>query len=662
MNAVWTDHAQHRIDLGDEPPLTTTDNRRGPPDRRGVSIRWLASTVLAALASTSLMSGALYAALDGRPPVLVVGGPALAAVMPEDADPGDLLAKADLPDLAAEAALSRQVLRVSTISRDGERDIIRVRPFARVTTPLAASAETFTAEIPAFNPLRIFAEANDPPTDRAMTDTLYGADVDGEMVVQVTDFPVASPALIAFSPLDAEETEAAVREQAQFMVGSNVEIASLPLVDPGRFDFGFAERGAFEQFGVRIIPENVSFVAKSGEQLPGEAALDEKIATAERGDSFESLLIDNEATDEEAVEIEAAFRSAYDIGRLDPGDRLRIILAPSTDAAEAAAGRYQPVRVSLYRDGVHAGTIARSDHAGYVAAEEPGGGIDLFADADRGGGDGPRPRLYESLYQTALANEMSPRLIDELIRIVSYDVDFNARISSGDSVDVLYSLAEDESETADASEIIYAALTLGGRTHRYYRYRTPDDGSVDYYDESGKSSKKFLMRKPMSAGTFRGGFGMRRHPLLGYSRMHTGVDWSAPRGTPIMSAGDGRLAEVGWKSGYGNYIRVEHANGYSSAYAHMTGFAKGMAKGTKVRQGQVIGFVGSTGLSTGPHLHYEILVNDRQVDPMRIRLPDGRTLDGEMQAVFESERSRIDALIGGNPPTKLASAVEGTGG
>ncbi|ODN68670.1 Murein DD-endopeptidase MepM [Methylobrevis pamukkalensis] len=168
------------------------------------------------------------------------------------------------------------------------------------------------------------------------------------------------------------------------------------------------------------------------------------------------------------------------------------------------------------------------------------------------------------------------------------------------------------------------------------------------------------MRKPMSVGTFRRGFGMQRHPLLGYARMHTGVDWSAPRGTPIMSSGDGEIIKAGWMSGYGNYIEVRHSNGYATAYAHMTGFAKGMKKGARVRQGQVIGYVGSTGLSTGPHLHFEILVNDRQVDPMRIRLPEGKTLEGEALASFESERARIDALVNGTPATLAAAGtIEG---
>ena len=142
----------------------------------------------------------------------------------------------------------------------------------------------------------------------------------------------------------------------------------------------------------------------------------------------------------------------------------------------------------------------------------------------------------------------------------------------------------------------------------------------------------------------RSGFGLRKHPILGSVRQHTGVDWAAPLGTPIYASGNGTVEKVGWESGYGKYVKLRHSNGYETAYGHMTAFAKGIVAGGRVRQGQVIGFVGSTGLSTGPHLHYEILVNGRFVDPMRIRLPRGRALDGPMLATFEKERDRLDGL------------------
>lgn len=192
---------------------------------------------------------------------------------------------------------------------------------------------------------------------------------------------------------------------------------------------------------------------------------------------------------------------------------------------------------------------------------------------------------------------------------------------------------------------------------RYYRFQS-QDGKIDYYDREGRNSKQFLLRKPVPNGVFRSPFGPRRHPILGYVRMHTGVDWSAPRGAPIVAAGDGIVLKAGWSSGYGNHTEIQHANGYISSYSHQSAFAEGLKPGMHVRQGQVIGFVGSTGLSTGPHLHYEIVVNGTKVDPMRIRLPDEESLRGDDLIAFKRERDHIDTLMKNGPrSTQVASSA-----
>ncbi|RYE36389.1 MAG: M23 family metallopeptidase, partial [Hyphomicrobiales bacterium] len=266
--------------------------------------------------------------------------------------------------------------------------------------------------------------------------------------------------------------------------------------------------------------------------------------------------------------------------------------------------------------------------------------------------------LYQSIYETALRNKVLAAVIEDMILVYSYDVDFQRRVQAGDSFEVFFA-SDDENASPDAkSDVLYASLTVGGDTKKYYRYQTPDDAVVDYYDETGKSAKKFLVRKPVANAVMRSGFGSRRHPILGYSRMHTGVDWSTPYGTPIFASGNGTIEKQGWEGGYGKYVRIKHPNGYETAYGHMSAFAKGLDIGKRVRQGQVIGYVGSTGLSTGAHVHYEILVNGRFVDPMRVRLPRGRSLEGPVLATFETERDKLEGMMTRGPGARLAQGQQ----
>jgi murein DD-endopeptidase MepM/ murein hydrolase activator NlpD len=307
--------------------------------------------------------------------------------------------------------------------------------------------------------------------------------------------------------------------------------------------------------------------------------------------------------------------------------------------------RLQPARVVLIGDAGVEAVVALSDMGKFVAVDVQSADTPVADAGDDDEDDSSGVRLYQSIYETALRNQIPRPVVDELIRIYSYDVDFQRKAQPGDSFAVLYA-GEGEAPSADSkNEVLYAALTVGGETKKFYRYQSPDDGVVDYYDETGKSAKKFLVRKPVGDGIMRSGFGARKHPVLGYVRAHTGVDWAAPIGTPIYASGNGTIEKMGWEGGYGRYIRMRHANGYETAYGHMSAFAKGIDVGKTVRQGQIIGFVGSTGLSTGPHLHYEIIINARFVDPMKVKLPRGRVLDGVTLAGFDKERVRLDGIM-----------------
>ncbi|TBW40459.1 M23 family metallopeptidase [Siculibacillus lacustris] len=643
------------IDLGSELPLRV-DGGVGALDRRAVSLRWMAGTVLTAFTSTFLMGGALYVALDGRhtlaaTPAEISGVTDRIAARALDrpiAVGAGILAKADRLKIAAERAATRQVLNLSTMTRVGDKDMVRVRPFVRVAAGLSLRAPEARADIPAFNPLKVFADT-DLLSGRSSTSknpAFYDADVEGEISLRTRDLPTDLAGFDADTVMSSAEVERIVGDQARFLSDGSIQVAALPVSDGSSFGTIPGFPGLTSALAMRIVPENVSFFAKSDAAHTGAQAgngLDEKVVTVEKTDTLRGLLKDANADEKTIVEIIRGLTKGAEARPLEVGQRVRIGLA-KIDQTE----KLKPVRVSIYgKDGGHLATVALDDNGGFVAAEEPGIGDAMVAPEDEDetlAAASGVPSIYYSLYQTALDNQIPTKLIKQLVDIYSYDVDFNQRVRQGDQFEVLYA-ADDQNDAKATQEILYASISIAGQPKRYYRYRSPDDGTIDYYDEAGKSAKKFLMRKPMDGGVFRSGFGGRRHPIYGYYRMHTGVDWAAPMGTPIFASGNGVVTEEGWKGGYGRYIRLQHNNGYETGYGHMSGFARGVEKGTRVRQGQVIGYVGSTGASTGPHCHYEVLINQAFVDPMRVKLPRGRELGGPMLAEFGKERERIDGLM-----------------
>ena len=277
--------------------------------------------------------------------------------------------------------------------------------------------------------------------------------------------------------------------------------------------------------------------------------------------------------------------------------------------------------------------------------------------------DGSGVRLYQSIYETALRNKVPASVIEDMVRIYSYDVDFQRKVQPGNSFDVFYAGEDEGAAITEKTEVLFASLTVGGETKKYYRFQTPDDSVVDYYDETGKSAKKFLVRKPVNNAIMRSGFGGRRHPILGYVKMHTGVDWATPYGTPIFASGNGVVEKVGWEGGYGKYVRVKHNNGYETAYGHMSAFAKGLEPGKRVRQGQVIGFVGSTGMSTGAArpLRNSGQRTLRRSDahqaaarPLARRVADGELREGARSSRCHDEQSRRRGARSPMPPAPPA--------
>jgi murein DD-endopeptidase MepM/ murein hydrolase activator NlpD len=639
------------IDLGNEPPLGVDGGPASDMDRRRVSAQWFSGTILTGLCGAALMGGAVYASLDGQANFAAVPERIEAALRGTIGAISERVAatthKSDKLPTASEVSVTRQVIRVSTTSHVGDHENVRVRPYIHVATNLALATSELSAGIPPFNPQRLLADASaagnaaDGPPD---------AEPDAEVSFVTRDLGTVLPRAKVALDLPVDDALARVREIAEW-TGNGPATAQAGL--PGT-RLAYAAEGQVDPyagFEARIVPENITLLSKTAPQVTGGNPWNERTVVAKRGETVGAILRDLGATSEEIRAIIGLLGPRGREGGIKEGQKLRILLAPADLTL-----RPEPIRVMLLGDSGIEAAVALSDANKYVSVDVQHVETDV-AEAEEGGedDDANAVRLYQSVYETALRNQVPRPVIDDLIRIYSYDVDFQRRVQPGDSFEVLYSGDEEASDAK--KDVLFATLTIGGEVRKYYRFQTTDDNVVDYYDETGKSAKKFLVRKPVVTAVMRSGFGMRRHPVLGYMKMHTGVDWAAPNGTPIYAAGDGLVEKAGWEAGYGKYVRLGHTNGYETAYGHLSGFARGIQPGVHVRQGQIIGYVGSTGLSTGAHCHFEIMVNGRFVDPMRIKLPRGRVLEGPLFAGFERERDQLDALLASRATGRVAQTA-----
>jgi len=251
--------------------------------------------------------------------------------------------------------------------------------------------------------------------------------------------------------------------------------------------------------------------------------------------------------------------------------------------------------------------------------------------------------ILQSLYKSAINKKIPPNTIIELARIYGFQVDFQRDIKKKDRFQIMYEVFKDENgKVIETGSILFANLILSGEDNSLYYF--DKEGSVGHYDKNGKSIQKALMKTPINGARLSSPFGMRKHPIDGFNKMHRGTDFAAPKGTPIMASGTGIIKKVGWCGGGGNCIVIRHNSTYQTVYAHMSKFAKGIKKGVRVIQGQTIGYVGSTGKSTGPHLHYEVIVNGKKVNSQKLKLPSGKILKGNERKIFETKKIKLDVL------------------
>jgi murein DD-endopeptidase MepM/ murein hydrolase activator NlpD len=366
--------------------------------------------------------------------------------------------------------------------------------------------------------------------------------------------------------------------------------------------------------------------------------------TVERGDTLMDILSRAGIGAAEAYAAAQSLRKVYDPRRLRAGQELLITAAaPETGANVADGAPRRLIGLALDLSFDHAIRVTRDADGNYAAAklERP----QQRQTVHRFG------EISDSLYLAAQRAELPSNLTAEVIKLFSWDVDFQRDIQPGDRFETLFeevSLRDgaplhDARSSVRGGDLLYARLTLSGRDLEAYRFVLPD-GSVEYYDRTGRSLRKFLLRTPVDGARLSSRFGMRRHPILGYTRMHKGVDFAAPSGTPIYAAGNGKVTKAGRNGGYGNYVEIRHNGEYSTAYAHLSRFAKGMSPGRRVSQGQVIGYVGTTGRSTGPHLHFEVRRNGSQINPLKLKSVALAQLGSKDLERFKTEMARIDRM------------------
>jgi murein DD-endopeptidase MepM/ murein hydrolase activator NlpD len=617
-----------------------------------VDIGWIFGSLLAAVAGSLVFGSVLY--YSAGHDMKIVEWPEIASPVnrPSDDVEQRRTLKGDRLIVANDIISARQTFRVPTSIKVGDREVIKPLPYVRVATNLALNSIGLGADIPPFEPQKFFAGAGAEPMVAPETATTEGnADVSLVKTNLLTS-PGKSEATDALTLAqilaqveEARRTALSLDSDSPLSIGGQQFLTrTLPSLDLSGTAPELAIDSSFSGIEVSIMPENITIIQKIPPETKAQkATTEERLIAVKKGDRLDKVLSANGLDPDQAVRAAAVIDAQMKDGQIKEGQRIKVLLALGVNPA----AKPQLLRAMLYEDDQIVAIAAVNDRNQFVAVAPPSDEGSVGAEEQPEGEETATGiSLYNSIYETALKNEIPISVIEQLIRIYFYDVDLQRRVNGGDSFEVFF--AEDE-ETPGQVELLYATLSVAGLTKRYYQYRSAEDDTVDFFDEQGKSNRKFLVRKPIAEGIFRSGFGMRYHPILRYSRLHSGVDWANRIGTPILAAGDGVVSMANWDTGYGRRVEIQHPYDFMTTYSHLSGFAPGIREGVRVRQGQVIGYLGNSGLSTGPHLHYEVMVKGEFKDPMAIKLPRNRELDEVALNTFKKSREEIDSLMAKAP-------------
>ena len=620
------------------------------PHGRELSFAWLSGTVMTGLTSVLLMGAALYVSFQGQD-TFSTAYEALQLARPqqEPVAPTDMSAKSSRVRPVAATRSDSEIIEASIRETVDGRDMIRNQDFMRIRATLATAATSLSEGVPDYDPVAILNATQPIEATAAALEVntdVYGAEVEGEVAVKLAAMPTSFvPPLAISDQLAAEYVRSAV--EATFYDDAASPTLAYAALGPTIRDLGRTD----DSGTLGGVAENVTVMPKTTLAADAQLGRAERILTIRERSGLDDVLRRNGFTEAMVAAIEGTLQNVFPSTQLPAGTRLRILFGPSRTSNSLI-----PYRMSIYTHDngsdtdVHRATVALTDKGQYVLGLAPPEIVFPEEDTEEIN-VANLPSVYRSIWETGRKHDLDDATIERIIGMFAYDVDMTKKIAAGDSIEIL----ETPPDAEGRSELLYVGLTLGSTTRQLYRF-VNDEGVIDFFDPNGETGKRFLNRRPLEGGgTLRSRFGYRIHPIFKTRKLHTGVDLAARSGTPIYAAGDGVIEYYKWASGYGNKVEIRHVNGYETGYGHMSRYVDGLGVGDRVRQGQLIGYVGSTGQSTGPHLHFEIKINGNLVDPLSVKLPKDNVLAQKYEAKFAETMAQINDLMQREPaPVSVA--------
>lgn len=636
----------------DSPALTVQSTDGEIPHGRELSFAWLTGTVMTGLTSVMLMGAALYVSFEGQD-TFSTAYEALQLITRSADEVADSEVKGNRLRPVARTRSELEIVEASIRETVDGRALIRKQPFVRVRATLATAATALSEDIPDYDPVAMIDASQpiaDTGSDGGANPEIYGAEVEGEVQIRTGAMPMSLVPPAVISDRSAADFVRLTVENLFAEGGGEGEVA-LAYASP---DQGLRDLGVVNGDGLSGVAENVSVVGKTRSAEEAGLGRSERVVAVRDDGPLKDTLLKNGFDDTTYDMVAATLRNVLNSTTVPVGARLRILMGPSRTSETLI-----PHRLSIYfpdpRTGEikHAATAALTDRGNYVLGLAPAE-IEFPEEDTEQINVNNLPSVYRSIWETARKHDIDDATTSRIVAMFAYDIDLTKKIAAGDSIEIL----QTQKDAAGHQELLYVALKLGTTTRELFRFRT-NDGTVDFFDPSGETGKRFLTRRPVQGGgRLASRFGYRVHPIFKSRRMHTGVDLAAKTGTPIYASGDGVVEKAQWVSGYGKFVMLKHVNGFETGYGHMSRIADGMKPGAKVRQGQIIGYVGSTGNSTGPHLHFEIKVNGRFVDPLSVKLPRDKSLSAQYDTAFKQTISQVRDLMQREPAPLTVASVD----